>query len=150
MGRLRNGQEQIQITPSVCSKGSKVTMASFRSSEFGATTMNGFIRAASPADISSPISERTDGCWGSTRTLGLAEAGCEADSLAEWTFSPDYSRLSSRTIHQTGRKLLCWTSQVAQWVKALAAKPEVLSLIPRTHLVRGEISLQKLTSDLHM
>lgn len=63
--------------------------------------------------------------------------------LAEWSLSPDYSRLSSRTIHQTGRKLLCWTSEMAPWVKALAAKPEVLSLIPRTHF-------QKLPSDLHM
>lgn len=56
-------------------------MASLRSSECRVTMMNGLIRAASPADISNPIRERRDGCWGSTHTLGLAEAGCEADSL---------------------------------------------------------------------
>lgn len=81
-------------------------MASLRSSEFRVTMMNGLIRAASPADINNPIRERRDGGWGSTHTLGPAEAGCEADSLAEWSLSPDYSRLSSHTIHQTGRKLL--------------------------------------------
>ena len=37
------------------------------------------------------------------------------------------------------------TAEMAQWVKMLAIKPEILSLMPGTHLVEGE---NQLPSDL--
>jgi hypothetical protein len=40
-------------------------------------------------------------------------------------------------------------SKMAQWVKVLAAKPDYLSLLPRTQMVE-RIGSSKLTSDLHM
>ena len=38
---------------------------------------------------------------------------------------------------------------MAQWVKVLAAKPDYLSLLPRTQMVE-RIGSPKLTSDFHM
>lgn len=38
---------------------------------------------------------------------------------------------------------------MAQWVKAFAAKPEMLNSIPRTLKMEGESQLYKLSSDFH-
>lgn len=40
------------------------------------------------------------------------------------------------------------TGKVAQWVKALAAKPDNLSSIPGTLMVEGKTQLLKVFSDL--
>lgn len=42
------------------------------------------------------------------------------------------------TLFITGKRL----REVAQWVKAMAAKPENLSLNPRTHIRRKESNLK--------
>lgn len=49
----------------------------------------------------------------------------------------------SKTIHKNHRlkKLELWASEMAQWVRALAAKPNNLSQIPRTHLLKDASEL---------
>lgn len=44
----------------------------------------------------------------------------------------------------------CRHGKTAQWIKALATKHDNLSLILRTHTVKGKDWLLKLVSDLHM
>lgn len=60
-------------------------------------------------------------------------------------FESDCS-LGFRTLH-----LLKWSlAEMAQWVKALATKPDSLSLISRTYMVEGENLSLKVVSDRHV
>lgn len=58
--------------------------------------------------------------------------------------------LSDLKIYVYIKLLPMGTSEMAQWVKVLATKPNKLSLVLRTHMVEGEKWSNKLSSNLNM
>lgn len=83
-------------------------------------------------------------CPSAVPGLAAQEGECK-----DQTFMPLWGHCALRTEFLSAqfclhKRLIFWTSKVAQWVKALAAKPEDLSSVPGTHMVSC-----KLSSDLH-